>query len=143
MTTRGRILVADDNIDAVIIVSRVLEREGFRVFGVGGGIEAVRVAAEESIDVALLDVAMPDMDGLQVCEALRASPRTRDIALILLTARDDMATRMAAMRLGVSEFLTKPTVQAELVSRVRTQFEQRARHRVTSLLLADFQPETK
>jgi PleD family two-component response regulator len=132
----GRILVADDNIDAVVIVSRMLERQGLRVFGVGNGVDAVRVASEESIDVALLDVTMPQMNGLEVCAALRASPRTRDIALILLTARDDMETRIAAMRLGVSEFLVKPTVQSALLERVRMQLEQRARQRNVALLLA-------
>jgi DNA-binding response OmpR family regulator len=137
MMPLGRILVVDDNIEAVVIVSRLLEREGLRVFGVGSGAEALRIAAEEPIDVAVVDVMMPDMSGLEVCAALRASARTRDIAVILLTANDEPSTRIAAMQLEVAEFLTKPTVKAELLTRVRAQLEQRALQRNVALRLAE------
>lgn len=137
MTSPNTILVVDDNVEAVIIVTQILEREGLRVFGATSGAEAIRLALEESIDVAVVDVQMPVMNGLEVCAALRASARTRHISLMLLTASDDVSTRVAAMRLGVSEFLTKPTMKAELLVRVRRQLEQRAAQRNLTLLLAD------
>lgn len=136
MTPIRTVLVVDDNIDAVMIVTRMLESEGLRVFGATSGAEALRLAVEEAIDVALVDVMMPVMDGLEFCAALQASARTRHIALIMLTANDDVPTRVAAMRLGVSEFLTKPTRKAELLVRVRRQLEQRAAQRSRTLLLA-------
>lgn len=143
MTPMGTILVVDDNVEAVMIVSRMLETAGLRVFGATSGAEGIRLAGEESIDVALVDVMMPVMNGLEVCAALRASATTRHIALILLTANDDVPTRIAAMRLGVSEFLTKPTMKAELLLRVRRQLEQRAVQRSLTLLLASPRLETE
>lgn len=137
MMANNAILIVDDNVEAVMIVSQILEREGLRVFGATSGAEAIRLALEEPIDVAVVDVMMPEMNGLEVCAALRASPRTRHISLILLTASDDVATRVAAMRLGVSEFLIKPTMKGELLARIRRQLEQRAAQRHLTLLLAD------
>jgi PleD family two-component response regulator len=137
MTPANTILVVDDNVEAVLLVSRILENEGLRVFGATSGAEAIRLAVEESIDVAVVDVMMPVMNGLEVCAALRASARTRDIALLLLTAKDDVSTRVAAMRLGVSEFLVKPTLKADLLMCIRRQLEHRAVQRNLTLLLAD------
>ncbi len=137
MTSNNTILIVDDNVEAVMIVSMMLEREGLRVFAATSGAEAIRLALEESIDVAVVDVMMPVMTGLEVCAALRASARTQHISLMLLTASDDVSTRVAAMRLGVSEFLTKPTMKAELLVRIRRQLDQRAIQRNLTLLLAD------
>ena len=77
------------------------------------------VVRRHPVDLIISDVMMPSMDGLQLCEELKAvAPQT---PVILLTARDDMATRAAAMDLGVSEFVTKPVNNHDLLTRVRTQ----------------------
>jgi len=76
--------------------------------------------------VILLDVNMPGMDGLTVCTELARDERTRAIPIILVTARDDHETRVAGMKLGVSEFLAKPVNKSELFARVRGQLEARA-----------------
>jgi putative two-component system response regulator len=131
----GNVLVVDDDRNAVDILNRLLTKEGFHVHCAHGGREALDVVAAHPIDVILLDVMMPDMDGFQVCEALRQNERTREIPVILLTAKDDMETRVVGMRLGVSEFLTKPINKTELFARLRAQMHQRGiEHRITHML---------
>ena len=124
-TNAGRVLVVDDDKHAVEILYRLLEREGFEVLRAQSGKEALATVATADVDVILLDVMMPEMDGFAVCEALRAEERTREIPVILLTAKDDMETRVLGMKLGVSEFLTKPINKRELFARIRAQLHQR------------------
>jgi DNA-binding response OmpR family regulator len=134
-TNGGRVLVVDDDKHAVEILYRLLQKEGFEVRRAQSGREALAVVAAEEVDVILLDVMMPDMDGFQVCEALRAVDRTRNIPVILLTAKDDMETRVLGMKLGVSEFLTKPINKRELFARIRAQLHQRTLEQgITSLV---------
>jgi DNA-binding response OmpR family regulator len=134
-TNEGRVLVVDDDKHAVEILYRLLQKEGFAVLRAQSGREALAAVAAEDVDVILLDVMMPEMDGFQVCEALRAADRTRDIPVILLTAKDDMETRVLGMKLGVSEFLTKPINKRELFTRIRAQLHQRGLdHGIASLV---------
>jgi len=131
----GNVLVVDDDRNAVDILKRLLTNEGFAVQCAHGGREALTLATMHPIDIILLDVMMPDMDGFQVCATLRQDERTREIPIILLTAKDDMETRVVGMRLGVSEFLTKPINKAELFARLRAQMHQRTiEHRIAHLL---------
>jgi len=131
----GNVLVVDDDRNAVDILNRLLTKEGFVVQCAHGGREALAQVEAHPIDVILLDVMMPDMDGFQVCEALRKNERTRGIPIILLTAKDDMETRVVGMRLGVSEFLTKPINKTELFARLRAQMHQRTiEHRIAHML---------
>jgi two-component system cell cycle response regulator len=132
---QGNVLVVDDDRNAVDILNRLLTKEGFAVKCANGGREAVEIATAHPIDIILLDVMMPDMDGFQVCEALRKNPRTAEIPVILLTAKDDMETRVVGMRLGVSEFLTKPINKTELFARLKAQMHQRTiEHRINDML---------
>ena len=134
-TQTGTVLVVDDDRNAVDILHRLLTKEGFTVHCAAGGREALAQAAAHPVDVILLDVMMPDMDGFQVCEALRKNEATREIPIILLTAKDDMETRVVGMRLGVSEFLTKPINKIELFARLRAQMHQRTiEHRISHML---------
>lgn len=122
----GTVLVVDDNQEAVDIVSRLLATQHFHTTSATSGRECLRIARSRPIDVIVLDVMMPEMDGLAVCAELAKDERTRAIPVILLTARDDHETRAAGMMLGVSEFLTKPVNKLELRSRVEAQLRSRA-----------------
>ena len=133
----GNVLVVDDDRNAVDILNRLLTKEGFVVQCAHGGREALAQVEAHPIDVILLDVMMPDMDGFQVCEALRKDDRTRGIPIILLTAKDDMETRVVGMRLGVSEFLTKPINKRELFARIRAQLHQRTLEHGIDTILSD------
>jgi len=121
----GSVLVVDDDPDAVEILCRLLETQKLRTLSAQSGRECLEIARAQSVDVILLDVTMPGMDGLTVCSELARDDRTRAIPVILVTARDDHATRVAGMKLGVSEFITKPVNKTELFTRVRGQLEGR------------------
>lgn len=119
--TKGRILIVDDDPHAVEILTRMLAREGYACLSASGGAAALQTLQEQPVDVILLDVMMPGMDGLQVCERLRQNEALRTIPVILLTAKDDMETRGQGMALGVSEYLTKPINKRELFTRIDAQ----------------------
>jgi len=136
-TNEGRVLVVDDDKHAVEILYRLLQKEGFEVFRAQGGREALELVAANDVDVILLDVMMPEMDGFEVCASLRAAERTRDIPVILLTAKDDVETRVLGMKLGVSEFLTKPINKRELFARIRAQLHQRTLEHGIDTILSD------
>jgi DNA-binding response OmpR family regulator len=121
----ARILAVDDDPDALFILDRLLCRQGYRVFTAAGGRAALAVLEQEIVDVIVLDVMMPDLDGLQVAGALRQQERTQSIPIILLTASAHTETRVAAMALGVSEFVTKPLNSRDLLARIRAQLHQR------------------
>lgn len=121
----ARVLVVDDDRSALDILKRLIEREGFTPLMADSGARALEILATETVDVILLDVMMPEMDGFQVCAELRAREKTRDIPVILVTAKDDMETRLTGMKLGVSEFLAKPINKHDLFARVRAQLHQR------------------
>jgi len=118
---KGRILIIDDDPHALEILTRMLEREGYECRSALRGAVALDILRGDPADVILLDVMMPEMDGLQVCEQLRADPSLNQIPVMLLTARDDMETRARGMVLGVSEFLTKPINKRELFTRIASQ----------------------
>jgi DNA-binding response OmpR family regulator len=122
----GSVLVVDDDPDAVEILCRLLDTQKLRTVPAKSGQQCLEIARAQPIDVILLDVTMPGMDGLTVCAELARDDRTRGIPVILVTARDDHETRVAGMKLGVSEFLTKPVNKMDLFSRVRGQLEGRA-----------------
>src|SRR6202041_2428611 len=123
VNTIPRIMVVDDDPDTVSILARHLQREGFVAIEAVSGAECLRLVREHPVDVILLDLMMPDMDGFEVCRALKEESNTADIPVIMITARDDLDARAEGMRLGVSDFLAKPVFRRQLASRVRAQLE--------------------
>jgi DNA-binding response OmpR family regulator len=113
------ILVVDDNKAVLEFLLLLLSKHAFNAIGASSGRECLRRVQAEHVDLIILDVMMPVMDGLEVCRELKRLGASAPI--ILLTARDDMMTRAAAMDLGVSEFVAKPVNNNDLISRVRTQ----------------------
>jgi DNA-binding response OmpR family regulator len=119
----SQIMVVDDDQDTVAILARHLQREGFVPIEANSGAQCLKLVQENEVDVILLDLMMPDMDGFQVVRELRANPVTAEIPIIMITARDDLDARAEGMRLGVSDFLAKPVFRRQLASRVRAQLE--------------------
>jgi DNA-binding response OmpR family regulator len=113
------LLVVDDNKGVLEFLVLLLSKHGYHTIGAASGRECLEIVRQRSVDLIISDVMMPAMNGLQLCQELKQiAPST---PVILLTARDDMATRAAAMDLGVSEFVTKPVNNNDLLDRVRTQ----------------------
>jgi len=112
------VLVVDDNKDAVDIISRLLAQHGLNALRAYSGQECLELVRSCTVDVIVLDVMMPGMDGLEVCRHLKQDASTPPI--ILLTAKDDMTTRSAGMSLGASEFLVKPVNPHVLIACIHT-----------------------
>jgi len=113
-----RVLVVDDEPDITALVAYHLAREGYRVSTAANGAEALRSAQEERPDVVVLDLMLPGVSGYDVLNDLRGRPDTREIGVILLTARREEADRVRGLTLGADDYLTKPFSPRELTLRV-------------------------
>ena len=131
----GRILIADDVATNRIVLKVKLIEACYEVLQASGGVETIARARADAPDLILLDLMMPDMDGVAVCEALKSDPQTAHIPIIMVTAHDDNDARISALRAGVDEFMTKPLDELTLLARVRSLL--RARDTDQELLLRD------
>jgi CheY-like chemotaxis protein len=118
-----RIMVVDDDPDTVTVLSRYLQREGFATLEALSGAQCLKLVGEHHVDVILLDLMMPEMDGFQVVRALKNNPATAEIPIIMVTARDDIESRAEGMRVGVSDFLAKPVFRRQLANRIKAQLD--------------------
>jgi len=114
---RGSVLVVDDEPTIAEVVSRYLERAGYRTRVAYDGVEALELVAKQRPDLVVLDLMLPGVDGLEVMRRLREQDRER-IALILLTAKGEESDRIIGLRLGADDYVVKPFSPAELVARV-------------------------
>ncbi len=113
------ILLVEDEAALVTLLRYNLEREGFRLADARDGEEALVLAKEERPDLVLLDWMLPLMSGLEVCRQLRRAPETRDVPIIILTARGEEADKVRGLDSGADDYITKPFSPAELVARMR------------------------
>lgn len=111
-----RILVVDDEPKIVKLARDYLERSGYVVLTAGDGRSALTMARSEKPDMVVLDLNLPELDGLDVCRTLR---RESDVPIIMLTARIDETDRLIGLELGADDYITKPFSPRELVARVR------------------------
>lgn len=112
------ILVADDEPVNRALIQLRLEREGYRVLTARNGSEAVEQAKAALPDLVILDVMMPEMDGLDACRLMKENERTRDIPIIFLSARDETEMKVSGLSLGADDYISKPFEAEELVARV-------------------------
>ena len=115
------ILVVDDQPINVQLLKRKLEREGIRINAAYNGLEALDLVRKEKPDLILLDVMMPDMDGIEVCQRLQASEDTRGIPVIFITARTTKESKLEGLSVGAVDYITKPIDLDETLARVQTQ----------------------
>jgi CheY-like chemotaxis protein/MinD-like ATPase involved in chromosome partitioning or flagellar assembly len=121
------ILVVDDDLQTVKLISLLLQRKGYRILPATSGAQALAKAETEQPDLIILDVMMPDMDGLEVCRRLRANPRTSAIPILMFTAKTAVGDKIAGFQAGADDYLTKPVHPAELISRVEALLQRAAR----------------
>lgn len=114
------ILIVDDMAASRQLLSDMLSGQGYNLALAASGAEALALAAAAPPDLILLDLMMPDIDGFQVCRTLRADPHTAHVPVLIVTALDDRASRLAGLEAGCDDFLTKPVDLLELRARART-----------------------
>lgn len=120
-----KILVVDDEPDAVELISFNLKGAGFDVVTAADGAEALQSARAHGPNLILLDLMLPEVDGLEVCKLLRRDPATAGIPIIMLTARAAEIDRVLGLELGADDYVTKPFSPRELVLRVKKLLERR------------------
>ena len=117
--SNGYILVADDDALVLRSLTFVLERAGFVLRTATNGAEALAIAQEEPPVLALLDVMMPEMTGLELCRTLKNTAATRHVPVFLVTARAMVSERARGIAAGADAYITKPFVNKELIEQVR------------------------
>jgi DNA-binding response OmpR family regulator len=128
------ILVVEDDPDIADLIRRYLEKAGHAVqtLGSGGGVMP-RLRAEQA-DLVILDLMLPEVDGLTICTAMRSDPATAGIPIIMLTARGDEADRIAGLELGADDYVTKPFSPKELTARVAALLRRATRGQAAGVL---------
>jgi two-component system phosphate regulon response regulator PhoB len=116
MTT---ILIVDDEADLASLVEFNLKQAGLETAVALTGEQALQLAARQKPDLVLLDLMLPDISGRDVCRKLRANPQTRDVPIVMLTARGEEADRVQGFEVGADDYVTKPFSPRELVLRVK------------------------
>ncbi len=114
----AHVLVIEDSPDIADLVRHFLERAGHTITLIGSGNEGLRRARADRPDLVILDLMLPGLDGLHVCQALRAEPATSSVPIIMLTARGEETDRIRGLELGADDYVTKPFSPKELVARV-------------------------
>lgn len=114
-----KILLVDDEPDILEIVGYNLAQEGYQIFTASNGKEAIAKAKKESPDLIIMDVMMPEMDGMEACENIRKIPELSSVIITFLTARSEDYSQVAGFDVGADDYITKPIKPKLLVSKVK------------------------
>src|SRR5437763_8786188 len=114
-----RVLIVEDEPDIRDLLAFHLEREGYQVARSRAGAEALRHVQTSLPDLVLLDLMLPEVDGLEVCRRLRQDPRTAALPIVMLTAKGEEVDRILGLELGADDYIVKPFSPREVVARIR------------------------
>src|SRR5690606_21006174 len=114
------VLIVDDIPTNVRLLEARLAAEYYEVMSDTSGPEALAICAEHEVDIVLLDVMMPGMDGFEVCRRLKSSPKTHHVPVLMITALDQPSDRVRGLDVGADDFLTKPVDDTQLMARVKS-----------------------
>jgi adenylate cyclase len=118
MPEKGTLLVVDDDGVSRAVLTNLLERQGHTVLTARSGPEAFEVARRQPVDLVILDIVMPGMDGYQVVEAFKVDPALREIPVVMISAVDDVAGIVKCVKLGAEDFIFKPFEEVLLKARI-------------------------
>ncbi|GAB4313708.1 MAG: hypothetical protein Kow00117_06270 [Phototrophicales bacterium] len=121
---KKHILVVDDEIGALTLIGIMLERGGFSVLKAKDATSALAVLDQNTPDMIILDVMMPGMDGIELCKVIRQRDDTAETPVLILSARGDAESVMKGMEAGANDYLPKPILHHDLVSKVRSILEE-------------------
>ena len=122
VTNNKKVLIVEDEKDILHLVKMYLDKAGFRTLIADNGAEALRQARSGHPDLVILDLMLPEIDGLEVCKKLRVSPETSRLPIIMLTAKSEESDTVVGLELGADDYVTKPFSPRELVARVKALF---------------------
>ncbi len=118
MSKKLKILIVDDDIINLMLLKKMLSKNGdFEILEAKNGLEALKILESEPVDIVLLDIIMPVMDGLQVIEALRSQKRYIDVPIVVLSTNE--MKKREALELGANDFMEKPIRENELLDKIR------------------------
>ncbi len=137
---KHKVLVVDDEENIIEFIKLGLRYEGFQVESASDGEQGVTLAQRINPDLVILDVMMPGIDGLEVCRRLRNNPTTSNVPILMLTAKDEVSDRIAGLRTGADDYLTKPFNFDELLERIKAIL--RRQHRSQSTLMGNNEEES-
>ena len=115
-----KILLVDDEPDILEIISYSLKNAGYNIYTATNGVEAVEQASKIEPHLIILDVMMPEMDGIEACEIIRNNPKTKNILITFLTARGEDYSQIAGFNAGADDYITKPIKPKILLSKVKS-----------------------
>lgn len=113
------VLVTEDDSDILELITYSLESEGFRVHSAKNGMDALSILSDESVDLAILDVMLPDMSGIELCRKIKREERLENIPVLFVTAKDEETDKLIGFKVGADDYLTKPFSPKELVARAK------------------------
>ena len=122
---QATILVVDDHLSNVKLLQRKLQWEGMEIITASDGIECLDKVQKCNPDLILLDVMMPDMDGIETCKRLKEDPNTKDIPIIFITAKSSKKGKLEGLNCGAVDYISKPIDLEETIARIRTQLHLR------------------
>ena len=114
-----KILIIDDDLDTLQLVDLMLQKRGYQTVAANNGVQGLLKTDEESPDLVLLDVMMPEMDGYEVARRLRNNPETTGIPILMFTAKSQIDDKVTGFDAGADDYLTKPTTPTELQAHVK------------------------
>lgn len=125
-----KILIVDDNPDNVLLLDRILSREGYETLKAYTGKDGLELAIKEIPDLVLLDVMMPDMDGIEVCNALTSADKTNNIPVILVTAKTAPEETSEGFLAGALDYIKKPFDRIDLLARISSAIKTKENQRL-------------
>ena len=125
---KKHILLVEDEEDILALMHYNLMREGFRVSLAMTGEEGLAAIREDPLDLVVLDLMLPNMDGLEVCRVIKSTPEYRNLAVVMVTARGEEADVVAGLELGADDYVTKPFSPRILIARIRAVLRRREEH---------------
>ena len=117
--SRSKVVIVEDEPDIVEVISYNLKREGFQVASAGRGDDGLNLVRNQSPSLVILDLMLPGMDGLSVCQQIKSDPLTRDIPIIIVSAKGEESDVVIGLGLGADDYLAKPFSPRELLARVK------------------------
>jgi two-component system alkaline phosphatase synthesis response regulator PhoP len=118
VTILKKILIVEDDPSFSRAINHIIQMEGYDVITASNGIAGLRMAKEEKPDLLILDVMLPGVDGFEICHQLRQNPQTANLPIIMLSAKGQEVDKTTGLKVGASEYLTKPVDRALLLEKI-------------------------